>query len=418
METTIQEKKITIKDLLPCKSFMIILIANFISRFGDSLDSIAYSWMIYTLTGSKLLMGTILALNAVPNIIFSPFVGPIIDRLKKKDVVVVGFLGRGIVVSITALMFMFGILKPWHLFVFTFIISTFETITGPAHSALVPLLLPKELYLTANSFSTSAYKFAELIGLGAAGIIIAVFKISGAIFIDGMTFFAAAFLILIIKVESDTIKNEPFTVKAYFSELKEGFVFIGKEKVILITIILFAIVNFCISPLGVFMPILTKDILKGGPELLSILGIAITLGTIIGGVVVGQFGSRFKISTLTILSFILLGITYSLLYLPGTLLSGTSAIIVVTSLFAIMGFLIPAASSPISAYIMTYTPKEIMGRVSSVLTMITFCAIPLGSATAGIFSEYISMSVLFLIMGIIIISASILVSFNKKFRKA
>lgn len=418
MENTVLEEKVSIKDLFTYKSYMILLIANFISRFGDSLDSIAYGWMVYTLTGSKLLMGTIFAINALPNIIFSPFAGAIVDRLKKKTLIVLGYIGRGFVVSLTAFMFMFGILKPWHLFLLTFLNSTFETITGPANSALIPLLLPKELFLAGNSFSSSAYKFAELIGLGTAGIIISVFKIYGAIFIDAFTFFLAASLMFLIKVQNDYKKNEPMTINSYFSELKDGFLFIGNQKLILITIILFAIVNFCLAPLNIFMPILVKDILKGGPELLSVLGIALTIGTILGGLAVGQFGNRFKISTLIILSFALLGLNYALLYLPGNILHGTSSILVTTALFSFMGFLLPASSSPIGTYIMTNTPKELMGRVSSVTNMITFSAIPLGSAAAGALSEYMSISVQFLVMGIAIICTSMLIYFNKDFRKA
>lgn len=418
MENIACEKKVTIKDLFPYRSYMILLIANFISRFGDSLDSIAYGWMVYTLTGSKLLMGTIFAINAVPNIIFSPFAGTIVDRLKKKNLIIIGYIGRGIVVSLTAFMFMIGILKPWHLFFFTFMNSTFETITGPAHSALIPLMLPNELFLTGNSFSSSAYKFAELIGIGSAGIIISVFKIHGAIFIDAATFFIAAFIMFLIKIQNDNKKNEPITLNSYFSELKGGFLFISKKKLILITIILFAIANFCLAPLNIFMPILVKDVLKGGPELLSVLGIALTIGTILGGLAIGQFGNRFKVSSLIILSFTLLGLNYALLYLPGNVLYGTSSVLITTVLFSFMGFLLPAASSPIHTYIMTNTPKELMGRVSSVLNMICCSAIPLGSAVAGTFSEYISISVQFLIMGIAIICTSIFIYFNKDFRKA
>ncbi|QCX33252.1 MFS transporter [Caloramator sp. E03] len=71
----IERNNVGIKDLLQYKSFMIKLIAYSISRFGDSIDAIAYAWMVYELTGSKLLMETLFAVNAVPNIVLSPFAG-------------------------------------------------------------------------------------------------------------------------------------------------------------------------------------------------------------------------------------------------------------------------------------------------------------------------------------------------------
>ncbi|MCX7885488.1 MAG: MFS transporter [Caloramator sp.] len=195
----LERNNIGIKDLLKYKSFMIKLIAYSISRFGDSIDAIAYAWMVYELTGSKLLMGTLFAVNAIPNIVLSPFAGIFADRHSKKKIIILGNLFRGIVVSFTAILFYYNLLRPWHLFIFTVLNSTFESFISPANSVLNASLVPKELYLTANSFTSSVNTFSELIGLALAGVIISIFKISGAILIDGMTFFIACILLSFIK---------------------------------------------------------------------------------------------------------------------------------------------------------------------------------------------------------------------------
>lgn len=419
METVATNKKNGIKELLPYKSFTTLVFANFISRFGDSLDSIAFGWMVYILTGSKLLLGTLLAVNAIPNILFSAFAGVLVDRLKKKNVLIVGYIGRGIMVSIVAFLFMTKLLRPWHLFIFTFINSTFESFTSPAQAAILPLLLPKELFLPANSISTSAYKFAELIGLGAAGVIITILGISGAFFIDGATFFIAAILILFIKVKNDISSTTKLTLNSYFSEFKEGFSFIKNNKLLRTIIILFALINLCLSPVGVMLPAFVKENLKSGPEMLSILGISLTVGMILGGFLVAQFGSHFKISTLVILGFFSLGINYALLCIPGNIITNTTiSCILASALFGLIGLAVPVISSPIQTYCLNVTPGEILGRVSAVLSMVCTCAIPLGSATSGIVSEYISISALFGTMGIIIILITIALIFNKNFRAA
>lgn len=137
---------------------------------------------------------------------------------------------------------MFNFLKPWHLFVFTFLNSTFESFEGPASTSMFALLLPKELYLTANSFSNSASQTMELIGLASAGLIIATLDISGAILIDGITFFVAAFLLVFVKLNNDTISSEKLTINNYFQDLKCGFTFVKKSKLIMITMMLMAFV--------------------------------------------------------------------------------------------------------------------------------------------------------------------------------
>lgn len=419
MEASVNSSKTGIKELLPYKGYMISLSANFISRIGDSLDSIAYGWMVYILTGSKLLLGTLFAVNAIPNIIFSPFVGPLVDRLPKKRIVIITNIGRGVVVSLTAALFYFNALKPWHLFVFTFINSTFEAINMPSGSALFPMLIPKELFLTANSFSTSVSKIAELSGLALAAVIISVIGISGAIFIDGLTFFTAALMVSFIKV-SETIKDiSDLTFSEYFTDLKSGLLFIKNHSIILISITLFAVVNFCVAPINVLEPVFVKDVLKSGPEFQSVLGICTAVGMIVGGIGVAQYGSRFKISTCVIAGFLVFGISYSLLIIPGNLTDNILISRIVSAvIYGLIGLVMPVASSPISSYVISNTPREMVGRVSSVLNMLCLCAIPLGSFITGALCEYISMQTMFFAMGICIALVAVLLLLNKNFRNA
>ncbi|MGH4140865.1 MFS transporter [Clostridium sp.] len=418
METVEINKKIGIKGLLPHKSYLTFIFANLISRFGDSLDSIAFGWMVYILTGSKLLLGTILAVNAIPSILFSAFAGVLVDRLKKKTVLILGYAGRGLMVSIVAFLFMTKLLRPWHLFVITFINSTFESFTMPAQSAILPLLLPKELFLTSSAISSSVYKFAELIGLAAAGVIIAVFGISGAIFIDGATFFIAAILILFIKIKNDIKSVNDLTLNSYFVELKEGLLFIKNNKLLRIIIVLFALINLFLSPIAVLLPAFVKENLNSGPEMLSILGISLTVGMILGGLLVAQFGARFKISNLIIVGFFSVGVSYALLSIPGNIIKSTTISCILSSvLFGLMGFLVPIISSPVQTYFLNVTPRKILGRVSAVLNMVCICATPIGCAASGIISEYVSISALFGAMGIIIILISLSLISNKNFRE-
>ena len=49
--------------LLSEKQFLKLILANVVSRFGDSLDVIAYTWIMYEVTGSESLMALIMGLN-------------------------------------------------------------------------------------------------------------------------------------------------------------------------------------------------------------------------------------------------------------------------------------------------------------------------------------------------------------------
>jgi DHA3 family macrolide efflux protein-like MFS transporter len=362
-------------------------------------------------------LGSIFALNAIPNIILGPFAGVLADRLNKKKLIGIGYTGRGMVVSVTAILYYFNILEPWHLFLFTIFNSTLETITAPSVSSLLPFLIPKEEFLKANSFSSSAYRFAELVGTAMAGAIIALIGISGAIFIDGATFFIAAVIIILLKVQFTVEKKETMNVKSYIEDLKVGFKYIQQNKIVKISIFLFAIANFCVAPINIMMPVFANDILKGGPELLSAMGIALTIGTILGGLLVGQYGGKIKMSKLLIGGMIFFGISYSTLYFPGNIISVQVVSVIITIIsFFFIGFFIPVMVSPITSYMMVNTDKNILGRVSSVMVMISCAAIPLGAAITGVITEFLSISMIFLLMGVIISLVAASLIFNKEFK--
>ena len=63
------------KLLLTQKKYIRLLIADLVSRFGDSIDAIAYSWIMYEITASESLMALIIGLNYVPTVLLQPFLG-------------------------------------------------------------------------------------------------------------------------------------------------------------------------------------------------------------------------------------------------------------------------------------------------------------------------------------------------------
>lgn len=84
MDLALEKKKIGYKDILTDKNFCLFIIGNLISRFGDSIDTIAYGWMVYEITGSTALMALLFGVNAIPTILFRPIAGVFVDYKKKK----------------------------------------------------------------------------------------------------------------------------------------------------------------------------------------------------------------------------------------------------------------------------------------------------------------------------------------------
>lgn len=414
METSSNKKSATI-ELLKHRNYLKLLIATLIGRFGDSLDSIAYGWMVYKLTGSTLLMGTLFAVNAIPNLLFSPIFGAIVDNRSKKKIMAFGELGRGIVVMVTALLLMIGYLRTWHLFVFTFLNSTLETLSTPAKMSIMPLILPKDKMLSASSLSTSISSFAELMGLSVAGVIVATIGVEGAILIDGATFIIASIILVTLKYEENLKLQESNKKNNYLGNIKEGFEFIRKDYSIFLIILVAAFVNFLLTPLNVLMPAYVDTLLASGPKGMSVIGLSITIGMIVSGLLVSEFGDRFKEKNMIVYGFMLLGAAYSLLSLPNFITQLIPGLVLAAIMFFLIGFSVPVVSSPLRAYTLTNTPQEMLGRVGAFMNMVSLSALPLGGAITGFLSTLLSIEKILIVTGIMIFLISILLKVNKKF---
>lgn len=391
------------------KNYTKIFMATLITRFGDSIDSIALSWLVYVLTGSKLLMGTLFAISFIPNILLLPISGVIADLISKRKITWICDLLRGASVCIFALIYFLDFLEVWHLFLFVVINSTLESLSDPARSSLLPLIVDEEDYVSANGYLSTASTIGNLIGVGAAGLLIGMFGIWFAIFIDGITFFLASGLIYLLKIQEKVSESIKFSeVKFYFQMIIDGLAFLRRDRIITSFVIFAALFNFTFVPFNVLQPVYVDQVMNMGPVGMSYLGGGLLIGMLVGGLIIGSIGK--KIEPIRTVSFCLsiLALCYGMLGAVHYISLQSSiklGVIVITSF--IFGMMLPIAQAPIGAVIMKRIPVELTGRVLSIFTLISLSMNPLGGSIVGVIGESLSVSQFFILMGIMGLIVSI-----------
>ncbi|MGG1879202.1 MFS transporter [Paenibacillus cisolokensis] len=422
--TAVLEQKQGLRELMKIRSFMVYVAAQTMTRFGDSVDSIAYSWLVYILTGSELLMGSLFAFNFVPNLLFSLFTGTLVDRWSKRKVLAAVYIGRGGMVAVTAALYALGWLEVWHLFAITFIISTLECFSKPAEMSVVPRLLPKEQLLAGNSIFSSLNRTAELVGLSAAGALIAFIGISGTILVVSVTFTATAVTVLTLRGldaqdpaadEEEKAGGAVQKSRTMIADIKEALAFVKSHSLLLGTTALAVVINFCVAPLNVLQPVYVRESLGAGSAGMSVLGTALLLGMIAGSLGVGQYGKRYKKSTLIFTGCVLLGACYAALSIPVMLPAyrlETAAVFMF-----LLGASVSILNTPISTYLMEVTPRHMLGRIGSLLGVLSTLAIPLGGFLTGVVAQYQTPQTLYMIMGLFMLLPVIVLGRRKSFRE-
>lgn len=155
--------------LLTQPQFLKLLFANVINRFGDSLDAIAYTWIMYEVTGSEAMMALIMGLNYVPTVLLQPIAGAQVDRMRKKRLMAATDVIRFGIVALFASLYAAGSLTPLAIAMLTLCTSTVEAFRIPAGSAFMPMLLEQEHYTVGKAANYSLSQASQLIGLMLAG---------------------------------------------------------------------------------------------------------------------------------------------------------------------------------------------------------------------------------------------------------
>ena len=148
-----------------------------VSTIGDSLYSIALAFFVLKLTGSTALVGMIMGIVTIPRIILGPFAGTIVDRYNRKMLIVWADLIRGISIVAVSFLAYNDMLKVWMLMAVAVIDGVCATFFNPAMETVMPMVVPEDKLVKANSIFGMGQSAADIIGQTAGG---ALYKLLGA----------------------------------------------------------------------------------------------------------------------------------------------------------------------------------------------------------------------------------------------
>lgn len=381
-------------------------LATVITRFGDSLDAIAYMWLVLDLTGSPLAMGTILVANSLPNILLGPFTGVLADRYSRKRLVVCCDLFRGLLIMGIAALVFIGRAELWMLYLTTVFGSVLESVQAPARSAITPSIVDRTDLMNANSMNGLSESVAQLIGLGAAGAIIAAVHTAGALAIDAVTFWISAAVVATLRLPPAEKNREPLNIKGFIADLAEGFGYIRESRAVLLCIVLGGLTNFFLGPLNVLLPVFVKLELHISAAGLAQAFLIETLAMMAGSLLAVPAARKIGELRTMRLGFLLVSLGYMLLIFARNL-AATAAFL------GILGLGVPLASAGFKTIMQKNTPLEKMGRISSVASTLLLAAMPLSNALAGALGERVNAPYLFGALGLLVLISTVSFTFNR-----
>lgn len=404
------------------KNFIIIVIGQIISLFGNAIQRFSMSLYLLEFTGSTATFANILALSTLPYVLFAPIAGKLSDQVNRKKIMVYLDLICAVLIGIYAVIVLNGRDHVAIIASVMFILSICSTIYGPAVTASIPQVV-EEAYLTsANGIVSQVGSVVNFIGPILAGILYGLMGIKLIIIINAISFLAAALMELFLDIP-DVVKEEAAAhkdswlsfIKNSFIDMKSNLTYLKKEKQTVLGIIIsYALCNIFLVPiLSIVAPYFINMRLALPAQIYGIVEAVCVLGMILGGLWISIKPKMFTIKKVHY--------TYFPMVL-GVLLMSVLGFInanpyVLAGLFAIGGMAIMLSLALSNVLTLTFIQKEIptalLGRVSAFSTAIATISVAPGQLLFGQVIELgIPIGIILLVTAIVNLGLILFVKWN------
>lgn len=416
------DEKVKEKETMWNRNFIMVVLGQIISLFGNAILRFALPLYLLNQTGSSALFGIVSACAFIPMIVLSPVGGIFADRVNKRNIMVVlDFTTALLVLAIILLLGKMNLVAL--LLCALFILYGINGAYQPAVQASIPILLQSEYIMQGNAVINLISSFASLIGPVVGGALFGFYGIMPILYVSAICFVLSAVMEIFIQIpyERKPAKGNIFAIG--FSDLKESFSYMHKDQPVIMQFSLaIAAINMILSALVIIgLPVIVTQMLGFDDEMANRLyGFvqgAMAMGSLCGGMGAGLFAKKLKTKNgyLLLLYDALTLVPFGLAImfpLPAVLSYG----IILVSCFAMM-FLATLFSIQIMSCLQMMVPANLIGKVISCAMCIGMCASPIGQAIYGGLFEVLKENVFVLFYAAAVLTVILALAMKKAFRK-
>lgn len=358
------------------RDFMLYLASRFLNTFCIAMETVSVGWSIYMITGSAMDLGFVGLSQFSPMLLFFLLAGWCADRFDRRLILTGCYLieATGDVLfylqtsAVSPLM--------WLVFLNLSLFGIARAFASPASQAMVPNLVPRDIYPVAVAWSTASGKLAGIVGPAAGGLLFAaigpkIFLLNGALYMLPviMTFMIRARL----RIRGGGTSG--------LASVVAGLSYIWRKPIVFgaISLDLFAVI---FAGLPAMLPIFASDILHTGAQGLGFLRAAPAIGASITALALTQFASMRRTGVILFVTVAIYGTSILTFGFSSWLPLSLAALFVL------------GASDMISVYIrqtlvQIQTPDDMRGRVSAVNSVSVNASNELGDFRAGMMAAWI-----------------------------
>lgn len=420
-----------ILKVLKVRPFLFLLLTEGFSQLAVNMLNFVLIIVVYSLTSSSTAVAAVILSFTIPQLFLGLLAGIYVDKWDKKKVLILTNAARAALVFLLAL----GHTNLLFIYVASFVISVVSQFFIPAETPMIPLLVRRELLLSANA----------LFGMILYGSIFLAYALSGPILLlagKTETFVVLTFCFLIASIFASLIDMRRTELKevglnlstAIFSEIRNALNIVSKARILINALLLLTLSQILVMVMAVIGPGYAQQLIKIRVEEFPLYFVTpAVIGTATGALILGSFFHNHPKQNLTRLGLYLMGVSTLILphfaklesrafvqtlnsYLPNVFEINVLHILVVLAFF--MGIANSLIFVPSNTTLQEETTDEFRGKAYGALnTMVGFFSFfPI--ILVGGFADLIGLKAVITGIGLVIILIGFLNIFQSERRIA
>ena len=387
------------------KRIILFLLSQNISLFGSSVVGFSIVWYITLETSSGTWMMLATLCSMLPQVFISLFGGVLADRYNRKYLIMIsdGFIA--LATLILAITFLMGFRHMWMLLLVLSVRSIGAGLQTPAVGAIYPQLVPMESLTKIQGINQSLNSVLMLFAPAVGGVLLGSVGIVWAFFVDVITAAIAIAVMSTIKVERQSVSLESLSM---VEDIKQGISYVFCHPQLRRIVICYLFSFFLVTPTAVLSPLMVERSFGNEVWRLTANEMVWTIGSLIGGAFVAWRGTfKDKVHTVAI-CLIAFGVCFGLLGISWNFAA-------FLTFMGIAGFFLPIMSTAQTVHIQEITEQTVLGRVFSIVQIISASAMPIAIIFFGPLADVVSVESILLVTGVMLAIVGILYGYGEMY---
>ncbi len=307
------------------RNYRLLWFGTMASQSGDWMDNVAFSWLVYDMTHSTVSLALVNVCRALPILFFTLIAGVVADRLERRKVLFVTQTILMVLAFLLAGMLSLGLIKVWMVFVIAIARGVTNSFNQPARQSLISDLVPAEDLSNAVALNSATLNLTRVIGPAIGGILIATVGVSGAFYLNGISFVAVLYSLALMRFPD----REPTATKGVLQDLVAGMRYL-RGQAQLRTLVILALVPLILGqPYQTMLTVFAKDVFNTGGAGLGLMQSMAAIGAVIGAIVVASSRGSERFNQQMLIGLLGFGVSLLLFVISPSLLLAIPALLFV-----------------------------------------------------------------------------------------